>query len=52
MTVIRRFLFRNIDLPPPEGREEFLEGLPWLNEWLRRLAHFTLPLDVIDLEVV
>ena len=50
MTVIRSFLFCNINLPPPEGREEFLEGFAWLNEGLLLLAHVAIPRDTIDLE--
>lgn len=46
VTVIWGILLCSVDLPPPKRREEFREGLAWLNEWLLLLAHVTNPFDV------
>lgn len=43
VTIIRSFLLCSVNLPPPERRQEFLEGFPWLNEWLLLLAHVRNP---------
>lgn len=42
MAVIWGFLLCGINLPPPKGREELLDGLPRLNERLLLLAHVVL----------
>lgn len=43
VAVIRGVLLCGVDLSPPEGREELLEGFARLDEWLLGLAHCDRP---------